>query len=265
MKNKDYALIVSEAAKASCETLVSITRAKTARCIKYSNEIEHDASRKVEDWFQCVSANEFRSHPSANMFRKKIELLPNVIISIPAFRGRRFDKKDFYNKLEFGPPPLKYAKSNRYSTEFEPALYLSDSTYGVHAELKESIDTEPFLFCQKYHINSSAIDIVDLSSRTLSPLVSQAFDKSELNIDQGSYWKSHIIAELVKQAGFNGMIVPGVRGTQNNHYRNIIIFCPEEKWRYNTNEYGEDKLWVDVYNIIGNEPPVYLEDMQQCI
>jgi hypothetical protein len=30
---------------------------------------------------------------------------------------------------------------------------------------------------------------------------------------------------------FDGMIVPGVRGDESFRYFNIVVFCPNERWR----------------------------------
>lgn len=42
---------------------------------------------------------------------------------------------------------------------------------------------------------------------------------------------SRFFAQLVSSAGFDGMIVPGVRGDPRRRYRNVVIFNPVD-WQH---------------------------------
>jgi len=41
----------------------------------------------------------------------------------------------------------------------------------------------------------------------------------------------HIVADLTSKAGFDGMIVRGVRGESNYHYKNVVVFEPADYWK----------------------------------
>ena len=38
------------------------------------------------------------------------------------------------------------------------------------------------------------------------------------------YSFSQFLADKIKKLGYDGMIVPGVHGEKNNHYKNIVIW-----------------------------------------
>ena len=70
------------------------------------------------------------------------------------------------------------------------------------------------------------------------------FDYSEIERDPNKYFKSQILAELISKSGFNGFLVPGVRGSIENRYNNLVLFDPNLQWRQ----------WVDV-----SSPPRHVE------
>jgi hypothetical protein len=68
-------------------------------------------------------------------------------------------------------------------------------------------------------------------------MTSQVFSIAEDCSVQGrgpdSYIFSQTVAEIVREAGFDGMVIPGTRGASGERYSNVVIFDPlqDERWR----------------------------------
>jgi hypothetical protein len=128
-----------------------------------------------------------------------------------------------------GPPPPSMPEGGRYNRPGSTVLYLCDCADGIRREL-ESDD----IFVQQYEVPVASLRIADLCERVPGN-IGAAFDFAESSNVPGrtgraDYEFSQFLAELVRTAGFNGMAIPGVRGSDSLHYRNIVIF-EFENWR----------------------------------
>jgi len=64
--------------------------------------------------------------------------------------------------------------------------------------------------------------------------VNQVFAKAEdCKTPEGSesYAFSQLVGELVSEQ-FDGMRIPGVRGTSGSRHSNVVVFRPHEEWAY---------------------------------
>jgi len=93
----------------------------------------------------------------------------------------------------------------------------------------QSADSTNHLYYARYRpINS--LSVVDLSDTSIHAALQLAFDRAE-RLDT-PYETSQKLADVVRLLGIDGMIVPGVRGCPDHHYRNVVLFnCGDwEKW-----------------------------------
>jgi RES domain-containing protein len=144
------------------------------------------------------------------------------------------------------PPTVPNPPANRYNRAGRPALYMCDSEAGVHRELARDLERLGCgsLVLQGYELDLGALRLADLSSPDLDNYIQVVFDIAESCDVEGRVGPrdcdfSRAVAELVADAGFDGMLVPGVRGEPKHHYRNVVIFHPCEAWRgWSTRERG---------------------------
>jgi len=114
-----------------------------------------------------------------------------------------------------------------------PLRSTCDCVEGVLRELAPKPGTRIFL--QDYRFSPSALRLADVSSVHLTDFVKAVFDQAENSSVEGrvspsGYAFSQIVGQLVLEAGFEGMVVPGVRGDPNLQYRNIVVFDPHGRW-----------------------------------
>jgi len=77
---------------------------------------------------------------------------------------------------------------------------------------------------------AASLSLVNLSHANIHAALHHAFDRAErLNLD---YEAAQRLADVVRELCIDGIIVPGVRGTEAHHYCNVVIFnCFEwDKW-----------------------------------
>ena len=139
---------------------------------------------------------------------------------------------------DFGPPPKNLAGNGRYNSAGKPVLYLASTVAGVAAELERHRQNGMLLFYQSLSIDLQSLYIADLAADSM-PFFQIIFDYSELERDPEKYFKSQVLAELISQAGFDGFLAPGVRGSKNKLYKNLVLFDPESQWR----------KWIDTSNL----------------
>jgi len=113
-------------------------------------------------------------------------------------------------------------------------LYLATSASGVVRELCSELPPVD-LYCQNYRLPLGVLRVVDFSSPDLENFVHIAFDYAEYGLGSGGindreYGFSQVLAEIVEAAGYEGMIVPGVRGTPDDRYCNVVLFSAES-WK----------------------------------
>ena len=146
------------------------------------------------------------------------------------FRGRRFLAGYSPVSDEMGPPPASVARANRYNKPHESVLYLCDSQSAI---ANEPIAGSGPLWVQSFVLPTDQLVIADFSSLRADDFVGKVFWFAELagNDDVAvQLCFSQLIASLVGQH-FDGMRVPGVRGTHDTRYSNIVVFRAEARWK----------------------------------
>jgi len=147
------------------------------------------------------------------------------------FRARS-DDGSIHGWEEMGPPQACCVRDDgRYNRVGEVVLYLSDSEEGARLEVP------PGRVCiQQYVIHAPPLRIADLASERASNLIHAAFDLAEKAKVPGwsepaTYAFSLFLATSINRSGFDGFIVPGVRGSGSVRYCNIVLFRPDGAWR----------------------------------
>jgi hypothetical protein len=221
--------------------IVTLKEGHTGRTVTAADEYV-----RAEAWAKQETQEELLSHGGYREFQG---LLLGVQIlggpALPCFRGRR--ELGFNAKApacgEMGPPP-----GGRY--DGPRSLYLCRSDYGVNRELKER---EGPLYIQRYCIPTDQLrlaDFVQLEERSFINAVFKFCEDANLlkranPTTLHAYYKSYLfsqtVARLVREAGFDGMVVRGVHGENvqdeqgqwcPKHYSNVVVFNPIqwEKW-----------------------------------
>lgn len=193
--------------------------------------------RFATEWAAVETHEELLQHPAAEEFKT---FMPDAMClaesdDLVFFRGRCVDGPA-PTADQMGPPPLEFARSEgRYHKPGEAVLYLSDSEDGVRRELA-NWQSDGAQYLQRFRLPLGALRIADFSSAVVPSdhFVAQVFSKAEECKIAGrgpdSYLFSQTVAALVKEAGFDGMRIPGVRGEPGAHYNNVVVFQPHPKW-----------------------------------
>lgn len=145
------------------------------------------------------------------------------------FRARP-DDRCIHGWKEMGPSPVACAPDGRYNRVGESVLYLSNSEEGARLEVVTGR-----ICIQQYVIHSPPLRIADLTSEEVSNLLHAAFDLAEKACVPGwsspaTYAFSQFLARSIRRSGFDGFIVPGVRGSSGTLYHNVVLFRPEVTW-----------------------------------
>ena len=146
------------------------------------------------------------------------------------FRARP-DDCSIHGWEEMGPPGVGWSPDGRYNRAGESVLYLSNSEEGARLEVAAGR-----VCIQEYVVNAPPLRIADLASEEASNLLHAAFDLAEKARAPGwsgpsTYVFSQFLARNICRHGFDGFLVPGVRGNSSIHYRNVVLFRPERAWR----------------------------------
>lgn len=191
-------------------------------------DVEASSFALAEKWRDACTESA-RVHANfEEAFETELQSAVGVPFAQPLFRGRRdFKLKSQPDSFEFGPN--ENPGRGRYNWNGICTLYLSDSKVGVMLELGAA---EPGceLWTQEYSLPSSLklLDGRGLSCRSFMAGVFWVIER-ERDPVKGSSCLGARIAELVGLK-FNGMIVPGVRGTDGN-YLNVVVFEPVPGWK----------------------------------
>jgi len=222
----------------------SVTRGATGRTTNFETSEHQLQEACVIQWAKAENKDAFLSHPAAAKFRSIISETPVINgTTLLCYRGcyRRSDMLPRPLPHHFGPPPPERTEAGRYNNTGEPVLYLCTAAYGVAYEKQE--DSKPIkdLFCQEYILDISSLRLADFAHPNLDNFIQIVFEYAEYgmrggNIDKSDYIFSQIVGAIVKQCGFSGMSVPGVRGTRAHRYQNIVIFNPEVIWEQSVNK-----------------------------
>lgn len=193
-----------------------------------------DGYAMAKRWAECGNLLTLHLHPGHCRFRSEASAAPRILgdyLNVVRGRGQRTSQQ-IVGWEEMGPPKPSETRANRYNRAKRPVLYLCDSQAGVQAELA----TEGSLCIQGYRLPLDQLSIADLANSQLSSFTRAVMDFAEAWDVSGRQWPalpafSRNVAAIVQAAGFDGMRVPGVRGTSDYHYCNIVMFYPHQKWR----------------------------------
>jgi RES domain-containing protein len=234
-RKREEALMVSISDSLGC----SIVRGATGRKTNFLDAKDNADEREVIAWRDAPDMDAMLAHPTAVRFAQLLRTHAPLEAAPPmrTYRGRWFSLAADAKPGEFGPPPANRCKHGRYNNEGHPVLYLASSSQGVLAEFSEDQDShEPrFLMCQALDSDLSGLRIFDASASTLANFEHCVWDYAERpdigRVAGKEYLFSRAVAAVVRAAGFDGMLVPGVRGTPSNRYNNLVLFDAEPRWR----------------------------------
>jgi len=205
---------------------MEVKRGHTGRCIKVDRDF-YQAQKLAER-----STLALRLSPWAWRVARELRNAPAAAFSpLVLFRARPVDCS-IHGWEEMGPPPNGCAPDGRYNQARTSVLYLSDSEEGARLEVNAER-----ICIQEYAIHAPPLRVADLASGNASNLLQAAFDLAEKARVPGfegpaSYAFPQFLARWIHRAGFDGFIVPGVRGNNSGtRYRNAVLFRPAEKWR----------------------------------
>jgi hypothetical protein len=199
----------------------------------------------AKEWSEEPSAHAIVTHESCKRFQKELSIVESLsMLDLRCFRGRTSPFIDGYppTSHQMGPPKPEHTDENgRYNLKGFPALYLCDSITGVKFELEYR--KQP-IWIQNYFLKSTSLRIADLrkDNPKVSPFINCVFwfAESANKNSLPSLIFSQTIAQIVGEF-FEAMIVPGVKGDDEQKYNNIVIFHPSSKW--------EEWLEEDPYEI----------------
>lgn len=166
------------------------------------------------------------------------------------YRAIDYSIKSKLTTNKIGPSP--YPDDNRYSKKGENALYLIDKKDFELISKEINLEKDKLLL-QKYKIPIDDIKIADISScnKNINNSILIIFDicetgniSSKIKINKkfkeiglSEYLFSQKIAGIFKEFGWDGLYIPGVHGSINNHYHNLCIFSPKcNNWENWTSE-----------------------------
>jgi hypothetical protein len=199
-----------------------IIRGHTGRSIPAAADFE-----LAKEWGEVSDRDALLSHDTANRFRANLRCVPTAAGNeLVCIRGRLDDPK-ITSWRDMGPG----TGAGRYSRV--SALYLSDSVDGVLKELGAPPGTKVFI--QEYALSPASVRLADCSSVHVTDLVKAVFDMAESSDVKGrvgpSEVFSQVVGQIIQEAGFEGMVVPGVRGIPGGQYRNIVVFDVNDRWQ----------------------------------
>lgn len=191
-------------------------------------QVEDD--RLVTEWACAESVGAMLTHRGADRFSDLMRLQPQTAHgTIRGFRGRlREQIGGEPSPFDFGPPPADITTLFRYNEDRCPVLYLASTPEGVWAEVNHHRGSRT-LSCQEFFVDVSTMRILDASWRELHNFLHLAWDMAE-RPELPEYKFSRTLAKLVRAAGFQGMLVPGVQGKLESRYSNLVMFDPESRW-----------------------------------
>ncbi|UKJ06197.1 RES domain-containing protein [Solitalea lacus] len=203
--------------------------ALTGRKVRWTTE-----NGEINKWAMLSTSEQLKAHPFYERLKNDINNVKIKEVTSLFYRGINY--KNAPSKLNMGPPPREKAKSNRYSSNGEIVLYLSDSPFGV---LKEcNFENGKTLWCQEYKIpqNLKIANLSYVEPDTFLSCIMWHADLSEEddekrgeNYNYPKYVFSQTIAEIFKNK-YDGIYVFGVRSDDTQYYHNLVIFEPDKKW-----------------------------------
>ena len=184
----------------------------------------------VRNWIRCTDDTSLRAHAGCEQFVQELRRVQIIRAPLTCYRGRP-------HAGEMGPPTDAQAGAGRYNRDGVGVLYMSDLEVGVQRELRARPSSGPFgvqrfIWVQRFIITPQARGIADLTMVDPASVIASTCWFAELAAPDGepTFAFSQFVAALVSD-GFDGMRVPGVRGTDAVRYTNVVMFSPAERWR----------------------------------
>lgn len=203
------------------EVGTSVTRGRTGRVTDSFTPEQQFCEGLVNDW---LGGNIGESSDwGRRLVQELIGELPRC--GAPSsYRARLFRGGEVpTDPLQFGPSPSRAA--GRYNQVSQPALYLGTSLAGLALEMEQYSEVGSNFYVARY-APIEALELVDLSAPNIHSALHHAFDRAERPTND--YEPGQLLAEVVRDLGIDGMIVPGVRGTIATRYTNVVVFRNQE-------------------------------------
>jgi hypothetical protein len=184
----------------------------------------------VRNWIRCTDDTSLRAHAGCEQFVQELRRVQIIRVPLQCYRGRTPPfRSEVPDAEEMGPPT--HAEAGRYNRDGIGVLYMSDLEMGVQRELRERARSGPS-WVQRFVITPQARGIADLTMVDPASVIASACWFAELaaKVGEPTFAFSQFVAALVSD-GFDGMRVPGVRGTDAARYTNVVMFSPAERWR----------------------------------
>jgi RES domain-containing protein len=183
-------------------------------------------------WAVSGSRDDLLAHEGAERLRLAAKVAPLYRGSITCMRGVRHESTESPTWEAMGPPPPgSHLRGGRYNVEGDVVLYLAETHQGVIREFRGDIDR---VWVQQYSIPGAAMRIGDFSPAAYCDEFSnRVFWWTESAGEAGCPAPaafSQAVAEILRDE-FDAILVPGVRGDDSHHYRNVIVFRPSTVWR----------------------------------
>jgi hypothetical protein len=204
------------------------------RCNTGTTVLCTSANASVESWARLSTKDEMSAHPACIRFLELVKDASHWKESCVLYRARSV-AGICPSSNDMGPPPINHsAPEGRYNERGKAVLYLCDSEEGIRREL-DHWHSQGSTYIQPYILPLAKLRIADFARLPEDRFETAVFAKAEDCKVQGrspeSYMFSQLVAKLVCSQKFDGMRVPGVRGTGTIRYNNIVVFQPHPDWR----------------------------------
>jgi len=210
--------------KTSMGATLGATNSRTGRKVTCAAEYG-----LVQSWAKVPRRQLLLLHPGREQLFNELCSASRVCEPIiRAYRGRLKSQTGANPRpICMGPPkPHQTGDNGHYNKIGNPALYLSDSEYGVMKEMPDES-----IYIQEYDIPTNELSIADFRNFDSESFINGVMWHAEMAGRGGYPTKifSQTVGELVGRR-FDGFVVPGVHGEDGRHYTNIVILRHVELW-----------------------------------
>jgi len=185
----------------------------------------------AQAWARLRTHPELFAHSASDVFRSSIAAVRPVMGPLEAFRGRSLPSVPAPTWRQMGPPPAP-SSANRYSCRGSAPLYLCVTEMGVKREVRQQPGER--LYLQRFVIPCDALRLADLRFLEDGDFLNDVFFFAEIAASDADAHAglifTQVLAELVADTNFDGILVPGIRSNDLTHYANIVVFSPRD-WR----------------------------------
>ena len=220
---------------------IETTNVKTGRTVVHQdNSDPRIDTQKLQHYIQAWVEHGCWSLP-IYLSRKVAKFRGRANIgNMALYRGISLESFEKHGLVRIGPSSKP--KNNRYSKEGEIALYLISESKFIAKELNLDEWME-----QHYKVNLPDIRIADITqmNHELDNSIGLAFHMSERGVTNSGYeiekelnkrgkskhLYSQLLARFFKRRGWQGLLMPGVRGDKGANYSNLVLFMPlAQRW-----------------------------------